>query len=69
MVKRVKPKNKIIFDPLKGEFDVITGNNFSYESVPESLILEIRENEQMAVFGEFELIGTLNNDGSLIIED
>lgn len=69
MAKPVKPKKKIAFNPLTGEFDLVTDNNFSYESVPSPKILTIAENNQMAVHEEFDLEGELRLDGSLIIEE
>ena len=68
MSKRVKPAKKIVINPVNGEFDVATDNNFSYESVPENKKLKIYQNMQMAVFGEFELEGTLTLDGTLVLE-
>lgn len=69
MSKQVKPKQKIIINPLEGDFDIITDNNFSYESVPENKKLQIPDNHQMVVHGEFHLDGELQLDGSLILED
>jgi hypothetical protein len=68
MAKPVKPKKNIVFNPLEGQFDVITGNNFSYESVPGGKSLKIRENEQMVVYEEFSVDGDLDLDGTLIVE-
>jgi hypothetical protein len=64
----IKPKQKISLNPLEGQFDLVTGNNFSYESVPENKKLKIRENEQMFVADEFYLAGELLLDGRLILE-
>lgn len=69
MAKPVKPKKKIAFNPLTGEFDLVTDNNFSYEGVPSPKILTIRENHQMILHEEFDLDGELRLDGSLIIEE
>jgi len=69
MSKQVKPKKKIVFNPLTGEFDIITDNNFSYEGVPTSKVLSIRENNQMTIHEEFNLEGELRLDGSFILED
>lgn len=68
MSKPVKPKNKISLNPLEGQFDLTTGNNFSYESVPSNKKLLIRDNEQMIVTESFELEGELILDGKLVLE-
>ena len=64
-----KPKKKIVFDPLKGEFDLITDNNFSYKDIGENQTVKVRSNEQKAVFGCFDVEGTLDLEGDLIIEE
>ena len=69
MAKPVKPKKKVALNPLTGEFDLVTDNNFSYESVPSPKVLTIPENHQMVVHEEFDLEGELRLDGSLIIEE
>ena len=68
MSKPVKPKNKISLNPLEGQFDLTTGNNFSYESVPNNKKLLVRDNEQMIVTESFELEGELILDGKLVLE-
>lgn len=65
----VKPKNKITLNPLEAQFDVITGNNFSYESVPENKKLLIPNNHQMVFHGEFDLDGELQIEGSFVVEE
>lgn len=66
----VKPKQKVVFNPIEGKFDLVTGNNFSYTSVPTGKKLLIPENMQMAVFdGGIDVDGTLEIDGQLIIEE
>lgn len=69
MAKKVKPKVKIEFNPIEGQFDLITDNNFSYESVPEQKVLTIPDNHQMIVREEFELEGELRLEGSLMVEE
>ncbi len=69
MSKAYKPKKKIVINPIEGELDIVTDNNFSYESVPTNKKIKIRENEQMAVFGGFEVEGELQLDGTLVLED
>ncbi|HUM43815.1 MAG TPA: hypothetical protein PKI14_12780 [Fervidobacterium sp.] len=69
MSKAYKPKKKIVINPIEGELDIVTGNNFSYESVPLNKKIKIRENEQMAVFESFEVEGELQLDGTLVLED
>jgi hypothetical protein len=65
----VKPKKKIAFNPLEGEFDLVTDNNFSYESVPANKKLKIPQNMQMVVHNDFDIEGELVLDGTLIVED
>lgn len=69
MSKSTKPKKKISFNPLTGEFNLVTDNNFSYENIPNQKILSVRENNQMIIHEEFEIDGELRLDGSLIIEE
>jgi hypothetical protein len=69
MAKKVKPKTKLAINPLTGGIDLITDNNFSYESVPQDKKLEIPENMQMAYFGTFDLDGELIINGSFVVED
>lgn len=69
MSKPVKPKKKLNVNPITGNLDLITDNNFSYESVPESKRLKIPENHQMVLHEEFDLEGELVIDGSLIMEE
>lgn len=67
MAKPVKPKQKISLNPLEGQFDLVTSNNFSYESVPTNKKLKIRENEQMIVHQEFLVEGELILQGTLVV--
>ena len=67
MSKPVKPKQKISFNPLEGQFDLITENNFSYESVPTNKKLKIPDNHQMLVNQEFVVEGELILDGTLVV--
>ncbi len=69
MALPVKPKQKIIINPLEGDFDIITDNNFSYESVPDNKKLTIPANMQMVVHNDFDIEGELVLDGTLIVED
>lgn len=71
MSKPVRPKKKIAFNPLEGKFDLVSDNNFSYESVPAPKKLTIPENHQMIVHEEFEIEAgaELRLDGSLILEE
>lgn len=69
MSKRVKPKQKITVNPIEGTFDIITDNNFSYESIPENKKLTIDDNNQMVVMDEFLVDGELRLEGTLILED
>lgn len=68
MALPVKPKKKIVFNPIEGQFDLITDNNFSYESVPAPKILTIPANHQMILHEEFDLEGELRLEGTLIVE-
>lgn len=69
MSKAIKPKKKIAFNPIEGQFDLITDNNFSYESVPPGKRLSIPNNMQMIVKEGFSVDGVLNLDGTLILEE
>lgn len=69
MTKKVKPVKKIVINPLEGDFDLITDNNFSYESVPQNKKLVIYENMQMTVMEGFELDGELILDGNMFLEE
>jgi hypothetical protein len=68
MAARTKPKQKINFNSLTGEFDIITDNNFSYKSVPANKKLKVYENMQMVVYGGFNVDGILDVDGEIILE-
>lgn len=65
----IKPKKKLNINPITGKLDLVTDNNFSYESVPENKRLKIPENHQMVLHEEFDLEGELIIDGSLIMEE
>lgn len=69
MSKPVRPKKKIAFNPIEGQFDLVVDNNFSYESVPENKRLAIPKNMQMIVKEGFSVDGYLQLDGTLILED
>lgn len=69
MSKPIKPKQKLVFNPLEGQFDLVAGNNFSYESVPQNKKLLIPDNNQMIFHGEFFLEGELQIDGSFVVEE
>jgi hypothetical protein len=65
----VKPKKQITINPVTGQLDLVTGNNFSYESIPSGKKLKIRENEQMIVHESFSIDGEFDLDGTLIVEE
>lgn len=67
-MSNVKPPKKLAVNPLSGELELITDNNFSYMSVPLNKRLRIRTNEQMVVFNGFTVDGTLDLNGVLILE-
>jgi len=69
MAKPVQPQKKIVFNPIEGQFDVVTDNNFSYESVPANKKLKVPENMQMVVHEQFEADGELILDGTLVLEE
>lgn len=71
MAKPVKPKKKIAFNPIEGQFDIVTDNNFSYESVPTPKILTIPDNHQMVVREEFDLEAgaELRLEGTFMMEE
>lgn len=65
---KVKPPKKIVINPIEGEFDFVSDNNFSYQGVPVNKKLTIYENMQMTVFNGFNLEGTLDLKGMLVLE-
>jgi hypothetical protein len=67
-MSKVKPPKKIIINPIEGEFDFVSDNNFSYQSVPANKKLKIHENMQMTVFNGFNIEGFLELNGMLILE-
>lgn len=67
-MSKVKPPKKIIINPIEGEFDFISDNNFSYQSVPLNKKLTIHENMQMIVMNGFIIEGTLDLKGMLVLE-
>ncbi len=71
MAKPVKPKKKIAVNPITGLLDLVSDNNFSYESVPGPKKLTIPDNHQMTVHEQFDIEdgAELRLDGSLIIEE
>jgi hypothetical protein len=69
MAKPVKPKKRIVINPIESTLDIVTDNNFSYESVPTGKRLQIPANMQMIVVEEFDVEGELILDGSLIVEE
>lgn len=69
MAKPVKSKKSLTINPTTGKLDLITGNNFSYESIPAGKKLKIRENEQMRVAEQFDIEGELDLQGMLDIEE
>lgn len=71
MAKPVKPKKKIAFNPVEGQFDMVSDNNFSYEGIPAPKKLTIPENHQMVVREEFEIEAgaELRVEGSFMMEE
>jgi len=67
--KYIKPKSKTIVNPLTGQLDQVSDNNFSYEGVPANKKLIIHENHQMIVHEGFSVEGDLDLHGSLILEE
>lgn len=69
MSKPVKPKTKIVLNPVEGQLDVVTDNNFSYEETPPNKQLKIRENHQMTLIGKHQVDGILIIDGTLVVTE
>lgn len=67
-MSRIKPPKKLTINPIEGELDYVSDNNFSYQSVPLNKKLTIYENMQMTVFNGFILDGTLDLKGMLVLE-
>lgn len=69
MAKPIRPKRKLAFNPIHGTLDLVSDNNFAYESIPVNKKLKIRDNEQMVVHEGFVVDGELTLDGFLILKD
>lgn len=71
MAKPVKPKKKVAFNAIEGQFDLVSDNNFSYEGIPAPKKLTIPENHQMIIREEFDIEdgAELRLEGSLMVED
>lgn len=69
MSKNIRPKKKVVVNPLTGKIEYVNDNNFSYEKVPNNKKLTIQENNQMVVYDGFEVDGDLDLLGSLILEE
>ena len=71
MSKPVKPKKKIAFNPIEGQFDLVPDNNFSYEGIPAPKKLTIPENHQMIVREQFDIEdgAELRLEGSIMVEE
>ena len=69
MSKAIRPKRKVIVNPINGEFDFVSDNNFSYENVPVGKKLTIPANNQMVVHDEFQVDGEVDLKGSIILEE
>lgn len=69
MGKTIKPKRKIIINPMNGNPDMVTDNNFSYETVPINKKLVVYQHNQMTVFDEFQVDGDVDLHGALILEE
>lgn len=60
-------KNKLKFNPLSNQFDLVTKDNHSYKQIPTNRTGNIRSNQQMIVDGMLVIDGQLNIDGELSI--
>lgn len=69
MAKPVRPKKKLTINPTTGKLDLVSDNNFSYESVPPNKKLKIPENHQMVLHEDLDVQGELQIDGSVILEE
>ena len=59
----------IKFNPLPKEFDVVNPDNFSYETIATNKTVKIPANQQMLVYEEVTIDGTLVIDGELVVFD
>lgn len=66
---KTKPNKNYIYNPFTSNLDIITDNNFSYESIEEDDCLLIPENNQMIIMDRIIIDGELRLDGSLVVED
>lgn len=65
----IRPKKKVVVNPITGKIEYVNDNNFSYENVPLGKKLTIQDNNQMTLHDGFEVDGDVDLLGSLILED
>lgn len=68
MASPVTAPRRYELNALEGIFHLVSQNNFSFQSVPEDLVLEIPENMQKVVHECFEVDGTLEIEGHFFVE-
>lgn len=69
MSNLVKPRRRVIINPVMGDLEFVSDNNFSYENIPFGKKLTVHQNNQMIVHDELIAEGDLDLDGSLILEE
>lgn len=57
----------IKFNPLPKEFDLVNPDNFSYNNIVTGKSLKIPNNQQMIIYEEITIDGTLVIDGELVV--
>lgn len=55
------------FNPLTGEFDLVSADNFSYKTIPTGTTVIIPANQQMIVQGDITIVGDLTITGQLTL--
>lgn len=65
----IRPKRRIIINPMTGNLDTVSDNNFSYDSVPEGKKLIIPSNNQMALFDGISVDGDIDLFGTIVLEE
>ena len=62
-------KKKLLINPLTGDFNLVSTDNFSFDTVPVGKIVDIPQYQQMIVYQSITVDGVLNIDGSLGLID
>lgn len=55
------------FNPLSGNFDIVSPDNFSYNYIPTGITLQVPQYQQMIVVEHLDIVGDLDLIGDLAI--